>query len=194
MLNYIEYRKKTISERASSAAATPEKPRVTMPDQLAADLERTIDDFVGQLKQQLVQPMTAPEAQRGVWDRIKNWWANLWHGRYNQQNPYFWQNKLGDDLGRTAAEGVLPIPLEHYAVLREQAQLLEVALPSGAEKLQIMKVIDQWAAQFKRAVTSLASKYNTPVPAPVMSERLVERAIERATAGAGPGCWGRQSR
>jgi hypothetical protein len=31
-----------------------------MPDHLAADLERTIEDFVGQLKQQLIQPMTAP--------------------------------------------------------------------------------------------------------------------------------------
>ncbi len=166
MLNYTEYRKKTISQRASSAGMTSEAKRVTVPSQLAADLGRTIDDFVGHLKQQLIQPMTAPEAQRGVWDRIKNWWANLWHGRCNQQNPYFWQNKLGDDLGRAAAEAVLPMPLGHYAVLREQADLLEAALPPGAEKLQIIKVIDQWAAQFKQAVMNLASKYSTPVPTP----------------------------
>lgn len=141
-------------------------PQTTMPDHLAADLERTIDQFVTQLKQQLANPMTGPDAQRGVWDRMKNWWSNMWHGRYNQQNPYFWQNKLGDDLGRTT-ESVQRIPLEHYKFLHEQASLLENSLAPGAEKLQVIRVVDQWARQFKNAVMTLMARHNGPVPNPM---------------------------
>jgi hypothetical protein len=136
-----------------------------MPDHLAADLERTIDQFVTSLKQQLANPMTGPDAQRGVWDRMKNWWSNMWHGRYNQQNPYFWQNKLGDDLGRTT-ESVQRIPLEHYKFLHEQTALLENGLAPGAEKLQVIRVVDQWAKQFKNAVMTLMARHHGPVANP----------------------------
>jgi hypothetical protein len=123
-----------------------------VPNVLATELEKVIDDFVNQLKQQLVQGWTNPQNQRGVMDRLKGWWSNLWHGRYNQNNPYFWKNKLGDDLGQTT-EAVMP--LKHYGFLTQQATLLEEALPAGTEKLQIIRVIDNWAKGFKAAIFNL---------------------------------------
>lgn len=210
MLNFAQYRNRPLLEEAEEveldretektasrlragmertakpAATAPAPAKITMPSPLIPDLEKTIDSFVSQLKTQLVMP-SAPEARRGVWDRIKGWWSNLWYGRYNQDNPYYWQNKLGDDMGRTV-ESVLPIPLSHYTVLREQANLLELALPSGTEKLQIMRVIDNWARQFKSAVIGIVNKHNEPVTAPPSPDAPAPAAAstptERPTAPA----------
>lgn len=133
------------------------------PNFLTAELEKMIDNFVGQLKQQLVQSWTNPQNQRGVLDRMKNWWSNMWHGRYNQNNPYFWQNKLGDDLGQKT-EAV--IPLKHYGILSEYATILEESLPAGTERLNIIRVIDGWAIQFKKAIMDLVGQQPAPEALP----------------------------
>lgn len=159
-----EKRAARLRSEAGTKPATPAPAKAAMPSPLIPELEKTVDDFVNQLKMQLAMP-SGPESQRGVWDRMKGWWSNLWYGRYNQQNPYYWKNKLGDDMGRTV-ESVTPIPLSHYAILREQAMLLELALPSGAEKLQVMKVIDSWAKNFKTAIMRIVNKHNEPVNVP----------------------------
>ena len=112
------------------------------------ELEKLIDEFINKLKQQLVQPWTAPVRQRGISDRIKGWWANLTQGRYNQNNPYFWKNKLGDDLGAT-------VPLEHYRFIQDQSIILESSLPEGTPNLQVLKIVDSWGAQFKAGLMNL---------------------------------------
>lgn len=125
-------------------------------------IPQEVDKMIGQLKSSLINPMTRPQARRGIWDRFKNTMSNLWWGRYNQDNPYFWNNKLGDDLGQVHPEHVMlrTIPIEEYRLFRNHCQLLEDRLEQlfedtipGTENLAIMRTIDQWGNQLKALLT-----------------------------------------
>jgi len=121
-------------------------------------IPQEVDKMIGQLKSSLINPMTRPQARRGLWDRFKNTMSNLWWGRYNQDNPYFWNNKLGDDLGQVHPEHVMlrTIPIEEYRLFREHCRLLETQLDTlledtipGTENLAIIRLINQWGEQLK---------------------------------------------
>jgi hypothetical protein len=121
-------------------------------------IPQEVDKMIGQLKSSLINPMTRPQAKRGIWDRFKNTMSNLWWGRYNQDNPYFWNNKLGDDLGQVHPEHVMlrTVPIEEYRLFREHCRLLETQLDTlledtipGTENLAIMRLINQWGTQLK---------------------------------------------
>lgn len=135
---------------------TPPKPtRSGVSSNQLADLHKLIDQFVADLKQRLINPTTQPGQVRPVWDRVKNFWANLVHGREGQTNPYLWRNKLGDDLGMS---------LEDYRVLSGLSLQLEASLPAGAENLKISRLIDDWGRDFKQAVTNLLVPMVRPAP------------------------------
>jgi hypothetical protein len=155
-------------------------------------IPQEVDKMIGQLKSSLINPMTRPQAKRGIWDRFKNTMSNLWWGRYNQDNPYFWKNKLGDDLGHVQPEHTMlrTVPIEEYRLFRNHCKLLEDQLEHlsettipGTENLAIMRTIDQWAAQLKTLLTKTVKDHiygvgdsvpTTPAPATnVPAERPV---------------------
>lgn len=150
MLNYSDYRKPVVSEAGEA---------------LEIKIGQIVDDFVKQLKAELVSSDTKP---RGLWDRFKNWWSNRWYGRYNQKNPYFWMNKLGDDLGRPAESVTNRPTLSEYRQLRSLFDTLESELneQAGTEKLVIMQKLDKWAAQLRQALVSAVMSHTPPGDTP----------------------------
>jgi hypothetical protein len=128
-------------------------------------LDSEMDKFIAELKHRIISQQGP---QRGVWDRMKGWWSNVTRGRYNQSNPEYWRNRLGDDLGGVAQEGTLSMGLKEFHVLKRLATELEdslnalnedmsgVPLPKGSENLRVMSIIDNWANRFKQAVRQLA--------------------------------------
>lgn len=125
---------------------------------LLARIPQEVDRMVTQLKASLLNPITHPTAKRGLWDRFKGTLSNFWWGRYNQDNPYFWKNKLGDDLAhdQSQEEGMMPvIPIkeymlfkEHFDKLEDQLSLLSENIP-GTENLAIVRIITNWGEQLK---------------------------------------------
>lgn len=135
---------------------------------LILQINKVVDDWVVELKRTLINPITPATQRRGIWDRFKNSMSNMWHGRYNQSNPYFWQNKLGDDLGAMDAnppnEAFNPnkLSLHDYKTLKDICESLEYqineSVPSGAENLKIIKLIDDKAKQLKTALASILTR------------------------------------
>lgn len=134
---------------------------------LLARIPQEVDRMVTQLKSSLLNPMTHPAAKRGLWDRFKGTLSNFWWGRYNQDNPYFWKNKLGDDLGHAQQEeGIMPvIPIKEYMLfkahfdkLEEQLNLLSENIP-GTENLAIVRIITNWGEQLKQLLTQTVKSH-----------------------------------
>src|ERR1019366_8094004 len=107
MLDFATHMKKVRSQsvltEADVAAPAPVDSERTL-HSLKIDLEnlkrnipKEIDTLIGQLKVQLIPTQTTDK--RGVWDSMKNWWPNMWRGKYNDNNPYYYQNRFGE-LGR----------------------------------------------------------------------------------------------
>ncbi len=130
-------------------------------------LDKEIDKFVADLKHSM---LSQQGQKRGVWDRMKGWWSNVWRGRYNQNNPEYWRNRLGDDLGGVSTESTgLSMGLKEFHTLKQLAgdlerqvntlneDMSEIPLPKGTASLRIMSVIDNWANRFKKAVHQLAN-------------------------------------
>lgn len=104
---------------------------------------------------------TEQPEKRGVWDRLKNWWHNMWYGRYDERNPYYHTNILGDRLGRYVKKE--HISLSQYKTLKEQADKLENSLNLLIEAgegsyLVLHKVVDDWANDFKSTIMKMASE------------------------------------
>lgn len=159
MLRFREFRFREEGE-------TPTLPATVPPSALAVKMQTTvdavgkvIDAWATQLKQKILNPMTPPEQRRGLWDRFKNWTSNIWHGRYNQTNPYFWTNKLGDDLGRQ--ESYTPTVSE-YRKVRSIVENLEYRINELSSpdmpSLKVVSIIDQAAQELKKVLQQLISK------------------------------------
>lgn len=177
MLGFREYRNRfTEADAASPAAVTPDDVlKHANLEKLKNDINKEVDSWVADLKRTLVNPFTPLNRQRGMWDRFKNSVSNLWHGRYNQSNPYFWQNKLGDDLGATAESFVqMPFSLEEYKELRSICESLEEEImeADGTENLKVMRIIDMKAQELKtKLLNMLSSTVGSEAPAsPVAPE------------------------
>lgn len=161
MLGFKEYRNR-LTEDTPDVEAGPEN---VLNHEKATSIQnqvnQVIDAWVTDLKRTLINPMTPLAQRRGVWDRFKNTMSNMWHGRYNQSNPYFWKNKLGDDLGATQEESFNPnnLSLADYKSLRDICESLEAQLnedvPSGAENLRLVGMIDAKAKELKQKLMSI---------------------------------------
>jgi hypothetical protein len=140
-------------------------------------IDSEIDKWVFDLKKTMVTPPsvspptgqvggqagTGQAGQRGVWDRFKNFLANVRHGRYDPKNPYRWQNTIGDYLGQKVEESVSPsnLSLSDYKKLRTICEDMEQdlqSLPTGAEKLHIIRIIDSKSAQLKNVIRDILSR------------------------------------
>ena len=162
MLGFKEYRNRLTE--ATPDVETGVQPEDVLKHEKAANIQKQVnqivDAWVSDLKRTLINPMTPLAQRRGVWDRFKNTMSNMWHGRYNQTNPYFWQNKLGDDLGATQ-ESFNPnnLSLADYKSLRDICESLEEQLnedvPAGAENLRLVGMIDAKAQELKQKLMSI---------------------------------------
>ena len=95
--------------------------------------------------------------------------ANVRHGRYDPKNPYRWQNTIGDYLGQKVEESVSPnnLSLNDYKKLRNICEEMEKdlqSLPSGAENLHIIRIIDLKSAQLKKVIHDILSQLFTIEP------------------------------
>lgn len=175
MLEFKSYRLREAGAVPAPAEAGPQN------NDVMQQINKMVDDWVADLKKTLIDPGTPDGQQRGLWDRFKNSVSNLWHGRYNQKNPYFWQNKLGDDLGRTAAPNEsfvhMPYNLSEYNSLRIIVNDLEKEIneADGTENLRIVQLIDRKAQQLKAQLASILQvKAPAPEAAPAAEEEEEE--------------------
>lgn len=168
---------------------------------LLTRIPQEVDRMVAQLKSSLLNPITHPTAKRGLWDRFKGTLSNFWWGRYNQDNPYFWKNKLGDDLSHAQdqdaqKEGMMPvIPIKEYMLfkahfdkLEEQLNLLTENIP-GTENLAIIRIITNWGEQLKELLANTIKDHiygtggkiptSTPKPSSASSSGMDMNALAK---------------
>ena len=140
-------------------------------NKLKKDIDDLVVNWVGELKKELVSG-TAVTQSRGLWDRFKGGLSNLWYGRQNQQNPYYWQNKLGDDLGRPGSVrsestefNSLPFTLHEYMDLRKFFDEFEKQLSEeygeteGTSSLRINQIINQRANELRQKINNIVAQH-----------------------------------
>ena len=140
-------------------------------NKLKKDIDDLVVNWVGELKKELVSG-TAVTQSRGLWDRFKGGLSNLWYGRQNQQNPYYWQNKLGDDLGRPGSVrsestefNSLPFTLHEYMDLRKFFNEFEKQLSEeygeteGTSSLRINQIINQRANELRQKINNIVAQH-----------------------------------
>jgi hypothetical protein len=111
-----------------------------------------IDDSVAKLGLELkLSGKTMPK--RGMFDRLKNWWYNMWHGHSNEKNPYYQQNKLGY-WGRPSMRNEMT--LHEYKLLKDQSESLETVLN---ERVALDDLLDDWLRNLKRDVFDYMSQF-----------------------------------
>jgi len=147
-------------------------------DQIKQQINAVVDRWVNDI----ISSMTTgrPGVQpRGIWDRLKGTFYNLRYGRDDKKNnPYYWQNRFGDDLG-SQAESCSPInlTLSEYNVLRSAVgateQIINEVDSSETEKLRLVQVIRRAAEDLKSRLHSILDSWETsddaPSPAPETS-------------------------
>jgi hypothetical protein len=172
------------SPAAAPASSDPPIPPAVQPERkkkpsidpeafnkLKKDIDDLVVNWVGELKKELVSG-TAVTQSRGLWDRFKGGLSNLWYGRQNQQNPYYWQNKLGDDLGRPGSVrsestefNSLPFTLHEYMDLRKffdefEKQLFEeYGETEGTSSLRINQIINQRANELRQKINNIVAQH-----------------------------------
>lgn len=147
-------------------------------DQIKQQINAVVDRWVNDT----ISSMTTgrPGVQpRGIWDRLKGTFYNLRYGRDDKKNnPYYWRNRFGDDLG-SQAESCSPInlTLSEYNVLRSAVgateQIINEVDSSETEKLRLVQVIRRAAEDLKSRLHSILDSWETsddaPSPAPETS-------------------------
>ena len=108
--------------------------------------------------------------KRGLWDRFKGGVSNIFYGRDNEENPYYWMNRFGDDMGskgswRNVAKSECFNPgiftLSEYGFLKSSFEGLEWEVSgvlslneSGFEDLKIYNIIKGSAEKLKGELRS----------------------------------------
>lgn len=120
-------------------------------DAFSEKIGELIDRYTQRLKVSLLKPDAKPQ---GFFNTLKHWWNNAWHGpRDKVNNPYYYQNIVGQ-LGRP--DDSKNIPLEHYKTIMEYGKIIEEATnDESIPKLRLGSIIDNWAGQFKHALSTL---------------------------------------
>ena len=128
------------------------------------EISQVIDQWVNDLiKDKVATTQISPTRQRGLWDRLKGTLSNIWHGRYNQQNPNYWKNRFGDDLG-AQEESFDPrvFSLSEYKdlklVIEETESLVIENISPEVEKLRIVRIIRSAAEELKQKLYSIFVK------------------------------------
>ena len=155
-----------------------------MPDLNAesmSKIDQSVDYLVSILKKQIISGDGFQK--RGLWDRFKNFVSNAWHGRYNQKNPYYFINTLGDFAGSSKKDPTASAPkvgasapkvesfnprtltLQEYMEIKSLFDKLEENINSineadGTDNLRIMRLIDDWSKTLKITLKKLFSNFS----------------------------------
>ena len=161
-----------------------------MPDLNAesmSKIDQSVDYLVSILKKQIISGDGFQK--RGLWDRFKNFAANAWHGRYNQKNPYYFINTLGDFAGSSKKDPITSAPkvgasapkvesfnpktltLQEYMEIKSLFDKLEENINSineadGTDNLRIMRLIDDWSKTLKVTLKKLFSNFSKTSASP----------------------------
>jgi len=125
--------------------------------ELSNEISAAVDSWVSDLIRSLVSEPMNPDLKRGLWDRFKGSVSNIWHGgRTNTNNPYYWKNRFGDELGAQESFNPSFLNLKEYYEIRsivkkieEQLNQINEDVPQGAEKLRIVQLIKSSAEKLK---------------------------------------------
>jgi len=125
--------------------------------ELSNEISAAVDSWVSDLIRSLVSEPMNPALKRGLWDRFKGSVSNIWHGgRTNTNNPYYWKNRFGDELGAQESFNPSFLNLKQYYEIRsivkkieDQLNQLNEDVPQGAEKLRIVQLIKSSAEKLK---------------------------------------------
>jgi hypothetical protein len=138
------------------------------------EISRVIDVWANDLiKNKIATPQINPNNQRSLWDRVKGSLSNIWYGgRYNQNNPYYWKNRFGDDLGaKEESYNPRSFSLQEYKELK--------SLVDGAEK-EISESIDPEVEKLKIVRTIRAAAED-------LKQKLYDIFVRSCSAGSGEG-------
>lgn len=125
------------------------------------EIGKIVDQWVNDLvKEKIATPQINPNYQRGLWDRLKGSLSNLWYGRYNQDNPNYWKNRFGDDLGtKEESFDISVFTLSDYkeikCAIEETEKVINENTSPDVEKLRIVKVIKSAAEDLKQKLFSI---------------------------------------
>ena len=125
--------------------------------ELSNEISAAVDSWVSDLIRSLVSEPMNPDLKRGLWDRFKGSVSNIWHGgRTNTNNPYYWKNRFGDELGAQESFNPSFLNLKEYYEIRsivkkieEQLNQINEDVTQGAEKLRIVQLIKSSAEKLK---------------------------------------------
>lgn len=132
------------------------KEDVDISDAIKKEISRVIDLWADDLiKNKIATPEMNPSYKRGLWDRVKGSLSNLFYGgRYNTQNPYYWQNRFGDDLGKQESYDPRVFSLKEYKEIKQAIEETENIIfenfTPDVEKLRIVKLIRSSAEELKK--------------------------------------------
>lgn len=140
-------------------------------------MSKMVDDWVAELISKLTSKnFSGPK--RGLWDRFKGGLHNIFYGRDNEENPYYWRNRFGDDLG-VSEQPRKRLSLSEYAGLKDAVNkaeqivdglLIEDASP--VENLKIVKTLRTAAEDLKKRLAVLFSAAPSgPSPSSVPPKR-----------------------
>jgi hypothetical protein len=111
---------------------------------ISSAIDDVVNQWISDLKHEIITGSSIQN--RGIWDRFKNFVANVWHGYDNKKNPYYSINKLGYGLGSENKNE----SLKSYNDLRETCESLEGKInEEDLSNLRIMQIIDKHAALLK---------------------------------------------
>jgi hypothetical protein len=111
---------------------------------ISSEIDGVVNQWISDLKRELITGSSIQN--RGIWDRFKNFIANVWHGYDNENNPYYSINKLGYGLGSKDKNE----SMKSYNDLRETCQSLESKInEEDLSNLRIMQIIDKHANMLK---------------------------------------------
>ena len=162
--------------------------------ELSNEISAAIDSWVSDLIRSLVSEPMNPALKRGLWDRFKGSVSNIWHGgRTNTNNPYYWKNRFGDELGAQESFNPSFLNLKEYYEIRsivkkieEQLNQINEDVPQGAEKLRIVQLIKSSAEKLKMNLYDIITSKDVDdigpsveqTPTPTQTEKLF-RAVPR---------------
>ena len=162
--------------------------------ELSNEISAAVDSWVSDLIRSLVSEPMNPSLKRGLWDRFKGSVSNIWHGgRTNTNNPYYWKNRFGDELGAQESFNPSFLNLKEYYEIRsivkkieEQLNQINEDVPQGAEKLRIVQLIKSSAEKLKMNLYDIITSKDVDdigpsveqTPTPTQTEKLF-RAVPR---------------
>jgi hypothetical protein len=144
-------------------------------DQIKQQINAVVDRWVNDTISSLTKgsPRVPP---RGIWDRLKGTFYNLTYGRDDKKNnPYYWKNRFGDEMGAQESQSPIGMTLSEYNVLRSAVGATERVINevdgSETEKLRLVQVIRSAAEDLKSRLHSILDSWETSDAAPAPETR-----------------------